>query len=108
MIEFIVNNIKAVVGFTLGTIVTVIALRYKDALIKGTNFVIDSLFSLARIYFLMMKRYNISIISIYRETRVGYRSLRLDLERNYISLQVGSFVHYRYKEADEEVWRPPN
>ncbi|MCK5057061.1 MAG: NACHT domain-containing protein [Candidatus Aminicenantes bacterium] len=103
MIDFIVNNLKTILGFTLGIIFTAITIRYKEAITRGTNFVIDSLFSLARVYFLMMKRYKKSITRIYRETKVGYRSLRLDLERNYISLRVSSFIHYRQKEPDEEL-----
>ena len=103
MIEWIVNNLKAVIIFTAGVVFAVIVTRYKEGIKKGTNFVIDSILSWVRIYFLILKRYKKSIIRSYRETKVGYRNLRLDLERNYISLKVHSFVHYKQKDADEEI-----
>jgi predicted NACHT family NTPase len=103
MFEWIVNNLKAVLIFTAGVVFTVIVTRYKEGIKRGTNFVIDSFLSWVRIYFLILKRYEKSIIRNYRETKVGYRNLRLDLERNYISLKVHSFVHYKQKEADEEI-----
>jgi uncharacterized protein (UPF0371 family) len=34
---------------------------------------------------------------------MGYRNFRLDLERNYISLRISPFVHYKQKEADEVI-----
>lgn len=103
MIEWILNNLKAVLIFTAGVVFTVIVTRYKEGIKKGTNFVIDSILSWVRIYFLILKRYKKSIIRSYRETKVGYRNLRLDLERNYISLKVHSFVHYKQKEPDEKI-----
>jgi hypothetical protein len=103
MVDFILKHLKELLVFTGGIVVAVVATRYKEGIKKGTNFVIDSLLSWARIHFLMLKRYKKSIIKAYRETKVGYRNLRLDLERNYISLKVHSFVHYRQKEADEDL-----
>jgi predicted NACHT family NTPase len=96
-------ELKEILLFTGGVIVATIVARYKKAIADGTNFVIDWLLSLVRIYFLILKRYKKSIIRSYRETKVGYRNLRLDLERNYISLKVHSFVHYKQKDADEEI-----
>jgi formylglycine-generating enzyme required for sulfatase activity/predicted ATPase len=103
MFEWMVNNLKAVLIFTAGVVATVFVTRYKEGIKRGTNFVIDSILSWVRIYFLILKRYKKSIIRSYRETKVGYRNLRLDLERNYISLKVHSFVHYKQKDADEEI-----
>jgi formylglycine-generating enzyme required for sulfatase activity len=103
MFEWIVSNLKVVLIFTAGVVFTVIVTRYKEGIKKGTNFVIDSILSWVRIYFLIMKRYKKSIIRSYRETKVGYRNLRLDLDRNYISLKVQSFVHYKQKDVDEEI-----
>ncbi|UCH96948.1 MAG: NACHT domain-containing protein, partial [Candidatus Aminicenantes bacterium] len=103
MVEWVLSNLKAILIFTAGIVFTVIVTRYKEAIKNGTNFVIDSILSWVRIYFLILKRYKRSIIRSYRETKVGYRNLRLDLERNYISLKVHSFVHYKQKDADEEI-----
>jgi len=100
--EWVVQNIKAVLIFTGGVVFTVIVTRYKDALKQGTNFVIDGFLSWVRVYFIMLKRYKKSISQSYRETKVGYRNLRLDLDRNYISLKVCSFISPREKEADDE------
>jgi hypothetical protein len=103
MIEFILKHLKEILLVTGGVVLATIVGRYKKAIADGTNFVIDWLLSLVRIYFLILKRYKKSIIRSYRETKVGYRNLRLDLERNYISLKVHSFVHYKQKDADEEI-----
>ncbi|HLP45675.1 MAG TPA: NACHT domain-containing protein, partial [Candidatus Kapabacteria bacterium] len=100
--EWIMRNIQAVLIFSAGVVFTVIVTRYKDALKNGTNFVINGFLSLAKVYFVMLKRYKKSIRRSYRETKVGYRNLRLDLDRNYISLKVCSFVSPREKEADDE------
>jgi hypothetical protein len=83
MREWILNNlgaVGAVIIFTAGVVCTVIVTRYKEGIKTGTNFVIDSILSWVRIYFLILKRYKKSIIRSYRETKVGYRNLRLDLE----------------------------
>lgn len=100
--EWIMRNIQAVLIFSGGVVVTVIVTSYKEALKNGTNFVIDNLLSLARVYFVMLRRYKKSISRSYRETKVGYRNLNLDLDRNYISLKVCSFVSPRESEIDEE------
>lgn len=103
MFEFILKHLREILLVTGGIVLATIFGRYKKAIADGTNLVIDWLLSLVRIYFVILKRYKKSIIRSYRETKVGYRNLRLDLERNYISLKVHSFVHYKQKDADEEI-----
>ena len=87
----------------IGGVVTALTIRFNKEIGKWINFLIDGLLSWAHIYFIMLKRYKKSVIRSYRETKVGYRNLRLDLERNYISLNVCSFISPREKEADEEI-----
>jgi hypothetical protein len=77
MVDFILKHLKELLVFTGGIVVAVVAGRFKEAIKKGTNLVIDSLLSWARIHLLMLKRYKKSIVKAYRETKVGYRNLRL-------------------------------
>lgn len=95
-------NFKTLLGVVIGIVIAALTMRFKEEIAKVINFLIDGLLSLARVYFIMLKRYKKSISRSYRETKVGYRNLRLDLDRNYISLKVCSFVSPREKEADEE------
>jgi hypothetical protein len=101
MKEFILTNLENFGIFVAGIVVAVLVIRFKKEIGRLVDFIIDSLLSLARLRFFMLKRYKRSIIRSYRETKVGYRNLRLDLDRNYISLKVRQFVSPKQRDSEE-------